>query len=292
MRFETDNEYSKKPQIIISTTFREFDGSPNDRMQIKFLYSLKRQTFQDFMLVVTVFGEKRVGKVVEKILGKRAKLVYDTGGGQYRFSLSKTFMNGVDYGLANHARILVDCSSDIILQKNFLEVVNVRTGSQTAGISHPNIFLERLDNGEKKYTYGRLDQGIDIRFYSLDLFKNNHVYNILKRFPSYDYGAGIERILCGIAIKYAKKRCNIFMESRVLKEENSREGHGSIETDFMREGIRKNVPVTERFAEREQIPPKYMNLQEMNRAYRVTRSAWNYWMRFGREFIEYLIKIR
>lgn len=280
------------PQIVISTTFREFDGSPNDRMQMRFLYSLKRQTFQDFALVVTVFGEKKVEKVVRKVLGEKAKIVYDIGSGQYKFSLSKTFMNGVDYGLTNHSRILVDCSSDIILQNNFLEVVHMRTGSYTAGISHPNIFLERTSDGEIKYTCGKLNQGIDVRFYSLDLFHNRHVYNILKRFPSYDYGFGIERILCGIAIKYAKKRCNIFMESKVLKEENSRDGQIEIETEFMREGVKKNMPVTERFMKRERIPQKYVHLQEMNRAYGITKSACIYWLCFGREYIEYLVKIR
>ena len=47
------------PQIILSTTFRDFDKSMNDRMQMRFLHSLKSQTFQDFILVVTVFDEKK-----------------------------------------------------------------------------------------------------------------------------------------------------------------------------------------------------------------------------------------
>lgn len=278
------------PQIVISTTFRDFDGSPNDRMQMKFLYSLSRQTFQDFVLVVTVFNEKKVDRIVRKVLGNKATIIYDCGSDNYIFSLSKTFMNGVDYGLANHARILVDCSSDIILQDNFLEVVNKRIKKCTAGISHPNIFRERMCDGRIQYSYGKIGRGIDIRFYSLDLFQNKHVYDLLNRFPSYDYGAGIERILCGMAIKYAKGRYNIFMESKVLKEENNREGQIGVETEFMRKGAERNIPVTERFIRSEHIPQKYICLLEMNRAYRVTKLAWMYQLWFGREIMDYYRK--
>lgn len=275
------------PRIVVSTTFRDFDGSLNDRMQIKFLYSLKRQSFQDFVLVVTIFHEKKVEKVARKILGDKVVIINDIGGKNYKFSLSKTFMNGVDYGLENHAQILVDCSSDIVLQENFLETVIKRTGKLTAGISHPNIFREIKKGGKTNYSYGRLNMGIDIRFYSLDLFQNSHIYNILNRYPSYDYGAGIERILCGMAIKYAKERCNIFMESKVLKEENSRERPDGTETEFIQEGVKRNVPVTERFIRSEKIPQKYMYLLEMNRAYRVTKSAWIYKLLFGKEIIDF-----
>lgn len=273
-------------QIVISTTFRDFDGSHNDNMQLNFLLSLKRQTFQDFVLVATVFQEKKVDKVVRRLLGDKAVIVYDHGSEKYHFSLSKTFMNGVDYGLRNHVCILVDCSSDIILQENFLEIVSKRTGAYTAGISHPNIFIERDSVGKRTYTYGRLNKGIDIRFYSLDLFRDKHVHGILKRFPSYDYGAGIERILCGLAIKYARVRVNIFMESKVLKEENIRGQQIGIETAFMREGADRNIPVTERFMRSEQIPQKYVYLFEMNQAYKITKHKWLYKIFFGKEIIK------
>lgn len=279
------------PQIVISTTFRDFDGSHNDNMQLNFLLSLKRQTFQDFVLVATVFQEKKVDKVVRRLLGDKAVIVYDHGSEKYHFSLSKTFMNGVDYGLRNHVCILVDCSSDIILQENFLEIVSKRTGAYTAGISHPNIFIERDSVGKRTYTYGRLNKGIDIRFYSLDLFRDKHVHGILKRFPSYDYGAGIERILCGLAIKYARVRVNIFMESKVLKEENIRGQQIGIETAFMREGADRNIPVTERFMRSEQIPQKYVYLFEMNQAYKITKHKWLYKIFFGKEIIKLRLEI-
>ena len=138
------------PRVVINTTFRDFTGDINDEMQVKFLKSLKRQTFQDYILVVTVFYEKRVETVVRSILGDRCTFVYDLCEGNYRFSLSKAFKNGIDFGMQNDADILLDCSSDVILQKNFLEIIVNRCHKLASGISHPNIFLEFTDKGEKK----------------------------------------------------------------------------------------------------------------------------------------------
>lgn len=128
------------PRIIVNTTFRDFTGDMNDEMQINFLKSLKRQTFQDYILVVSVFYEKQVETAVKAVLGDKCAFIYDSCEGNYRFSLSKAFKNGVDYGLQNGADILLDCSSDVILQKNFLEIIADRCHSLSAGISHPNIF--------------------------------------------------------------------------------------------------------------------------------------------------------
>lgn len=277
-------------KIIVSTTFRDFVGSDNDKMQIGFLKSLKRQTFQDFILVVTVFGEKKVENIVKSILGDKVFIVHDCGSDKYKFSISRTFMNGVDYGLANEAAILVDCSSDIILQSNFLDVVNERVGSCTAGISHPNVFYEENEDG-RKFFFGKISQGIDVRFYSLDLFKKKHVYDLLNRFPSFDYGASVEMILCGIAIKYASKKCNIFMESKVLKRENERGGQVGVETEFMREGCRKNLPTVSRFFRNERIPIKYSYLPEINRAYKISKSRWKYKLLFGKQIIWHYLKV-
>lgn len=208
-------------QIIISTTFREFEGNKNDDMQLRFLRSPEKQTFQNFVLVVTVFSEKKVEKTVRTILQDRCFFIYDEMNGNYQFSLSKTFINGVDYGLKHEADILLDCSSDVVLQKDFLETISNNCPKGCAGISHPNIFVYRKESGEHKFKIGSISKGIDARFFSLELFRNQKVYQILQTYPSYDYGAGIEAFLCGIAIKYAKERTNIFMESKVIKEENS-----------------------------------------------------------------------
>ena len=108
------------PRVVVNTTFRDFTGDINDEMQIKFLKSLRRQTFQDYILVVSVFYEKRVETVVRSILGDRCTFIYDACEGNYRFSLSKTFKNGIDFWYTEWCRHFYWTVHRIfILQKNF-----------------------------------------------------------------------------------------------------------------------------------------------------------------------------
>lgn len=128
--------------IIITTTFRDFKGNINDQMQIQFLKSLKKQTYQNYTLVVTLFHEKNVKKFVEKIIGEKVVFFNSIIDDKYRYSLSKVILNGITYGQENGADILIDCSGDIILQNNFLEIVNKNYSEMYSGISHPNIFFD------------------------------------------------------------------------------------------------------------------------------------------------------
>lgn len=262
-------------EIVISTTFRDFVGDKNDKMQLDFLRSLSRQTYEKFHLVVTIFGEKKVEEIVRSALGNKCSFIHDDMGGNYKFSLSKTFKNGVDYGLLHNAEIILDCSSDIILQKNFLEITAKRCGRNEAGISHPNIFCETVED-KKIYKMGSVFKGIDARFFSLDIFKNPHVYDLLQKYPSYDYGAGIECFLCGIAIKYASARYNIFMESKVIKRENERNTEVN-NKNFISEGFARNWPTVKRFFRTENLDADYISTHKVNYRYRISKDKLTYW---------------
>lgn len=271
-------------KIIVNTTFRDFTGNENDKMQINFIKSLKRQTTQDFMLVVTIFNEVNVEETVQSMMGNQCVFIYDEMNGNYKFSLSKTFMNGVDYGLQNNADIILDCSSDIILQSNFLEVVAKNCCENSAGICHPNIFFSKTSAGERVFEYGKISRGIDARYFSLDLFRNNHVYDLMKKYPSYNYGAGIEIQLCCIGIKYAKKHYNIFPESKVIKIENDRGGAKGVRNSFMREGHRRNMPTVMRFMKSERIQAELLRLEIINKRYKPTKNCMQYRLFFADEY--------
>lgn len=271
-------------KIIVNTTFRDFKGNENDRMQINFLKSLQRQTMQDFMLVVTIFNEGNVEEIVQSMLGNQCVFIYDEMNGNYKFSLSKTFMNGVDYGLQNNADILLDCSSDIILQSNFLEVVAKNCCENSAGICHPNIFLNKTSAGKRVFEYGEISKGIDARYFSLDLFRNNHVYDLMNKYPSFDYGAGIEMQLCCIGIKYAKKRHNIFPESKVLKVENDRGGAKGVFDYLLREGVKRNIPTVKQFMKSEGMPFDNVDLVGINKRYKPTKNWMQYRLFFADEY--------
>ena len=274
-------------QIIISTTFREFKEDENSKMQVAFLRSLQKQTMKNFVLVVTIFNEKNVESKVKWILGDKCYFIHDDMNGKYKFSLSKTFMNAVDFGLKTNSDIILDCSSDIILQKNFLEIVWSRCDKYCAGISHPNIFYNGTD-----LEYGKISRGIDARFFSLALFRNEHIYNLLNNYPSYDYGAGIESELCCIGIKYARKCLNIFPESKVIKIENCREdkvGRKGVIDSFMREGTRRNIPIVLQFMKSEGLKKDYRHLVEINKKYIPSKGRVKYWLFFIKEYWNYMI---
>lgn len=274
------------PRIVVCTTFRDFVGNENDKMQLNFLKSLKRQTMMDFILVVTVFGEVNVEKTVQSVLGDRCFFIHEKPKKNYKFSLSVAFKNGVDYGIHSGAETILDCSADVILQKNFLETVVKYSGTYTAGISHPNVMMVKLKNGKLQRKYSRISKGIDARYFSLDIFKNKEVYTLLERYPSYDYGCGIEIILCGIAIKYADKKKNIFMESKVLKMENDRDGKTAKVSPFMRKGRARNLPVVQQFLRSQDLSPKYVNLEEINKHFAIPEHKWKYRMMFLREYLK------
>lgn len=278
-------------KIIVNTTFRDFTGSENDKMQINFIKSLKRQTMQDFMLVVTIFDEVNVENIVQSMLGDQCFFIHDEMQGNYKFSLSKTFMNGVDYGLQNHADVILDCSSDIILQSNFLEIVANNCSAYFAGISHPNIFLNKTSAGKRMFEYGEINKGIDARFFSLDLFRDKHVYSLMKKYPSYDYGAGIEIQLCCIGIKYAKKCYNIFPESKVIKMENDRGVVSGVQNSFMREGYKRNLPTVMLFMQSEGIlTGSGLSLVEINLKYKPTKKHFKYRLFFAKEYFNHKLK--
>lgn len=276
-------------KIIVNTTFRDFMGNENDKMQINFVKSLQKQTMQDFMLVVTIFNEANVENIIRSMLGKQCFFIHDEMKGNYKFSLSKTFMNGVDYGLQNHADIILDCSSDIILQSNFLEVVANNCTAYSAGISHPNIFMNRTSVGERMFEYGKINKGIDARYFSLDLFKDEHIHSLMNKYPSYDYGAGIEIQLCCIGIKYAKKCYNIFPESKVIKTENDRGDAMGVQNSFMREGFKRNLPTVLRFKQSEKILTDFgSDLVEINLKYKPTKKRLKYRLFFAKEYISHM----
>ena len=55
-------------KIVVTTTFRSFMGDKNDRLQRSFLRSLKKQTYQNFILVVTIYREKNIEQNVKDFL--------------------------------------------------------------------------------------------------------------------------------------------------------------------------------------------------------------------------------
>ncbi len=249
-------------KILITTTFREFkEGNKNSDMQEDFLRSLLAQTYQNFVVVVTLFGEKNVEKVVCKYLNDKAFFVEKEIPGKFRYSPTEVICSGIEINSELGADVILDCSGDIKLENNFLECVerNVKTGYM--GVSAPNVFVD--ENGNTKKKSGNYPGGIDVRFFDAKLFVSNDVYLKLKNYPLFDWG-GIEHFVTAIGVKYAHEMINIFEDSKVIKKDNDRVAENEID-NYMKIGVARNHRRLRRLAMRIGIEPD--DIVDMNWVY-------------------------
>ncbi len=273
-------------KIVVTSTFRSFGGgeNKNDRLQQLFLKSLKKQTYQNFILVVTIYREENVEQNVKAILGDKAVFVYTEISEEYRYSPTKVVLNGIEYGEKNGYDILVDCSGDIILQDNMLETVAKYYSPMYTGISHPNIFYEVDDQFQVlgKY-FGSWGKGIDIRFFDICLLNHPDVKKRLEQYALYDWG-GIEHLLYGICQPYANEMINIFEESTVIKVKNDREAANEDSQYIQRSGERNRERLKELAYDIGIDFSDLLNLQYIHMQYKLSKNKIRNFIHFKKEW--------
>jgi hypothetical protein len=213
-------------KIIICTTFREFNGNENAQMQNLFLESLKSQTYKNFELIVTIFNEKNVEK--ELLDSKLPFQTHTNPTSEYRFSLSEVLLNGLKSVTEND--IIVWTTSDIIFNKDFLEITEKEVRERTCAISYPlKIYndFECYKNNNSKTFYS----GIDVVVFNADIFlKNKKSMDDLIRYKFINWGM-FEFFLIGIGTLYAKKLF-IIAPNSIKKIENNRKANNENEDYF------------------------------------------------------------
>ncbi len=239
-------------KILITTTFREFeDGNKNSEMQEAFLNSLIVQTYQNFIIVVTLFGEKNVESVVREYLGDKAIFVEKRIPEGFRYSPTEVICSGIEVNHYIGADILLDCSGDIRLEDNFLESVEKKTKEGVMGASFPNIFVNDLGDMVRNLEHD--PDCIDVRFFDAGILGNEEIYYKFKNYPLYDWG-GIEHFITAIGVRYFDMMINIFSDSKVVKRDNDR--LAANETDrYMKVGVARNHRKLKRLAMRIGINP-------------------------------------
>lgn len=177
----------------------------------------------------------------------RVVFIYSQIPEKYRYSPTQVVLNGIEYGVKNGCDILVDCSGDVILQDNLLEIVDRRFSSMFSGITHPNIFHEVDDEFQVvSENVGACSRGIDVRFFDIQLLNHPDVKEKLENYALYDWG-GIEHELFGISQQYSDKMINIFEESKVVKVENDRESANE-NNEYIQKSARRNWQVLEQLS--------------------------------------------
>ena len=209
----------KGRKILVCTTFREFNGNSNDQIQRAFLRGLKDQTYQNYLLVPTIFGEKNVEAVLKEV-GVPFKAFHGDAG-KYRYSSSQFMENAISLIDEPGKYIVMYTCCDDILDKDFFEKVVGAMPPLSACTSLPHTdfrTLEDLKNNKVcAYTYG----GIDIIFFDGDIFLDPEVKKVIKKYRN-DGMCGMETFLSGIARVFCRGMYNIYPVVKIVRIDNDR----------------------------------------------------------------------
>lgn len=208
-------------KIVLATTFRDFKGTENDRIQHLFLENLKWQTFQDFTLAVTTFGEKNVERVVKETLGGRAFVRAVTVPAEYRFSLTDVVLTGMEAAKAlGEPCLIVWCTCDVMLKEDFFQTLVDHYRAGLSGIVHPNVTYQSVeDMVVGKGELESLNNGIDLLFFDSSVLEAAR--REIETYRFFDWGV-FEWFLALVAVRHAKERINLLGATKIGKIANNR----------------------------------------------------------------------
>ncbi len=249
-------------RIVLCTTLRDFDDvrtgesmSDNCRMQEVFLRCVARQTYQNYRLVITTFGEKNdrtVRAAVDAIFEDKAQrekviLVREDLEGDYRFSMTSVLLNGIEETRKGYDPILVWCNGDIVLQGNLFETLDKLYDDSLAGTAHPSLMtLSMKYFRQQAVGFPPVNTTFDMMFFAAKLLQDGEVLDIIKKYRFYDRGL-FSAFLVALALR-AKTRVNLVNISDAVKILNKRDK--ALEpTEYLRACQRRNYEVLKRFVE-------------------------------------------
>jgi len=228
-------------KILIAVTFRPFNGDDyNSTIQELFVKSIANQTYQNYEVIVTTFGEKDPSNILRKYTDKFT--VYDSSSKSYFF---KTIDNATKHA-ERGKNIMLWSNADSIFDDNFFDEIIGNFVEGQAGTSYPNYHYYNLDDfSAKKYNnnydfYGQrarpelskrkylksffwYDPNIYIseaQYIDADLLmakKNNSIYSELFNI---EHVPGVSIFISLSAL--AKSHVNLIYKSRIHVLENSR----------------------------------------------------------------------
>lgn len=268
-------------RVLICTTFRDFSGSHNDRIQHLFLTGLQEQTHQDWSLIVTVYGERNVARTLQE-RGLPHEVVYSRLT-DCRFSLSEVLLNASARAAADDVVVWTTC--DVIFEPGLLAAIVAKCDGRTVGTSHPHSIAVDVEAYERREGTSRIDEGIDTLFFSGAFLARRDVQAALRRYTFKDWGV-FEHFLVAVAVRFADRRVNIWSQSRIWKIANDRAITAETNTYF-EDSLRRNLPVFERFLADEGITPKLRSLFSCHLAFRPV-VPWKLYSSFASQYAWHL----
>tara|TARA_B100000959_G_C14891795_1_gene587060 strand:- start:93 stop:986 length:894 start_codon:yes stop_codon:yes gene_type:complete len=269
---------NKNKKILIATTFRNFNGSENDKIQRMFLNSLVNQSYKNFKLIITVFKEKNVQTEISKYPIDAVFYKHNTPE-EYKFSMSVLTENLIkEINLCiNSIGMWTTC--DVIFDSNFFSEISKNSSDNFFGTSHPHITYKNLnDFNEKISIKNRIESGgMDCFFFDSKILLKNE--KILKKYPNKDWGL-YENFLTGIAIINKCKMINIFNLSKILKIDNDRKP-GKETIKWLRNSYYKNNIYFEQFVSDYNLNTKIYYGWYMNLKFKVLGNKIKYFLKYS-----------
>ena len=141
-------------EILIVTTFKEFDGSRAAQIQEFWLDHLHRQTYKNFRLVVTNFREKNVERALEK---SNLSFEFFQSTTDCLYSIADMYENTIKF-IKQGEQIILFPSPDHLFDDNFFEVIANTFHPGVAGTSFPHPQYLSLDDYENKIMYDEFSE--------------------------------------------------------------------------------------------------------------------------------------
>lgn len=252
--------------IYIATTFREFDGSENDRIQRLFLDRLSSERHCELKLKVTTFGEKSVSKVLQEY-NINCDISEETPF-DYRFSLSQVLSNAIDNQNFDNEDLVIWTTCDVIFSDDFFlkaSIANDAARGNVSIISHPHLIYRDTESlGKGLYKNNGPADGIDFVGFSGARINKQFRQDIADNFFS-DWGV-FEHFLVAVAVKNNFKRINLYEQAPAKKICNDREVNNENE-QYFRACLNKNWPVFEHFLVQSSLSRRFYSLIYCNLLY-------------------------
>lgn len=282
---------TKKPKIIICTTFRDFKGSENDDIQRLFLRSLESQTYRNFEVVVTLFGEENVRKELNHYNFKT--VCYDGDAQDFRYCLTQVVLNAMNHAdyIRNENFIVLWTTADVVYNKDFLETIVRRVESNVIGTSHPHKIYTSIDNYKKGKdpSSNSLFSGFDLLFFDRTFISKKSTRNSLEKYIFYDWGIFEHFLIALNELTKDVKMVNIFQETQINKIENDREITKE-PSKFLLKSHRRNSRVLKGFLEDNNISKSYFDLTYCHLRFRLTTQRLQHYWLFRADLLKYFLR--
>ena len=276
-------------KIIVCSTFRDFKGTENDEIQKVFLKSLENQTYKNFEIVVTLFGEKNVQNEVEKF--KFDSYFYDSVvDSNYRYSLTKVLLNTIEHANKKYDDYIIFWTTcDVIYDSNFFETIINNYNTNTIGTSHPHATFSSLMKFEHKEENknGKLFSGFDLIYFDKEFLENPKVKSSIEKYVFNDWGVFEHFLIALNEFSNNLNMINIYEQSKINKIENDRELTNE-PNQFLINSHKLNSIVFNTFFSENKISNEYFDLTYCHLKFNITIKKLNHYCKFSNDIFEYI----